>query len=69
MKEVFPSKMFFQDPKRRTKNYAPTKNISSIAQFTKELKPPKIYYIHRSKITIHGTPIVQANAKCQNLGT
>jgi hypothetical protein len=36
MKEWFPSKMFFQDPKR-TSNYAYTKNISSIAYFTKEL--------------------------------
>jgi hypothetical protein len=36
MKEWFPSKMFFQDQKRAL-NYAHSKDISSIAQFTKEL--------------------------------
>jgi hypothetical protein len=60
--------MFFQDPKR-TSNYAHTKNISSIALLTKELKLPEIYYIHCNKITILWIHIVQANSKCQNLGT
>jgi hypothetical protein len=44
-------------------------NTGSIALSSKELWPPKINFIHCSKIAILGTPIVQANYICPNLGT